>query len=138
MQTATVNQSTVGKRIVATSRISKKQKKFSILGTEYREEFSGTRTSTEVLYIGHASMPKTVMLKLIFSCVVKKLFQLVGNLTSDLSISLPFVQPTDVIRYQERTDANAAWVNVDRTIAVTGSSVAQIIDYYVNAFENAN
>ena len=133
-----VNQSSVGKRIVAKSRITKKKKKFSILGTEYRTETSGKKLATEVAYIGHATMPKKVMLKLLFSSVFKKLFEMVGNLTSDLTQPLPFVVNTDTIRYQERTDVNAGWANANFTLATTGTNIKAIIDYFVDLFGNNN
>lgn len=131
----TVVQSNVAGPMVATRRINRASRKYSILGAEYSTETAGEATSSEQLYIGHANMPKKVVVKLLWSSVIKKLFSMVGNLTSDLSIALPFVVNGDTIRIQQKGSPTGNWANADYTIATIGTnSVKGIIDYFVNLY----
>jgi len=113
-----------GGSLKVVKRPSKMLKKFDTLGATGKYEFSAASTHPEAGYIGHASMPRKLLLETVWKAILKRMWSKVGVLVEDLTTDLPYVQSIgDNLTLIIKQTAGAANQTLTYPISTTGLNI---------------
>lgn len=124
--------------VVAAKKVNKKaQSKYARLGFEYKIERSGSVLRPESVYVGHSSIPRNWAATMMFSAILKKLFQRIGCLTSDPTKNMPFVANGDQLQLVYKVRVTDGEITQNATfLAMGGTSLRATVDYWAGWIAN--
>lgn len=127
-----------GSKLYAAKSVKKnKQRKFDMLGATITTEESGSKATSEVLFLGHASMPRRYAWRCMFQAILKKLYAKAGILPKMISETLQLVTATDSLVLVYKNSANAVSTSAVLAFSTVGTSIYAQAEYLANTYSTA-